>query len=99
MTAGLEPDVDHGRWVLVQILLRIELEWDIEGTTFRRGMLGKMYAERLSNVSVGSWVIFVETFRKQRETFFFSSLSAKRNALRPILHGGKSRFRIQGTAI
>lgn len=71
MTAGLEPDVDHGRWVLVQILLRIELEWDIEGATFRRGMLGKMYAERLSNVSVGSWVIFVETFRKQRETFFF----------------------------
>ena len=99
MTAGLEPDVDHGRWVLVQILLRIELEWDIEGATFRRGMLGKMYAERLSNVSVGSWVIFVETFRKQRETFFFSPLSAKRNALRPILRGGKSRFRIQGTAI
>ena len=88
MTAGLEPDVDHGRWVLVQILLRIELEWDIEVATFRRGMLGKMYAERLPNVSVGSWVIFVETFRKQRETFFFSSLSAKRNALRPILHGG-----------
>mgnify|MGYP001574810258 CR=1 FL=1 len=58
-----------------------------------------MYAERLSKVSVGSWAIFAETFRKQRETFFFSPLSAKRNALRPILRGGKSRFRIQGTAI
>ena len=41
MTAGLEPDVDHGKRVSVQILLRIELEWDIEGATFRRRMLGK----------------------------------------------------------
>lgn len=58
-----------------------------------------MDAEHLSNVSDGSWATFAETFRKQRETFFFSSLSVKWNALPPILHGGKSRFRIQGTVI
>ena len=58
-----------------------------------------MDAEHLSNASDGSWATFVETFRKQRETFFFSFFSAKRNALRPILPRGKFRFRIQGTVI
>ncbi|MDA7512291.1 FecR family protein [Verrucomicrobia bacterium] len=95
-TADLEHDVDHGRWGPVESLLRIELRRDIGAGLVQAKNAREEYAERLSNVSDGSGAIFAEPVRNQRETLYFSSLSAKRNALRPILLGAEARFRIQG---
>ena len=95
-TADLEHDVDHGRWVPVESLLRIELGLDIEAGLVQEKNAREVYAERLSNVPDGSGAIFAEPVRNQRETLYFSSLSAKRNALRPILLSEEARFRIQG---
>ena len=94
--ADLEHDVDHGRWIPVERLLRIELGRDIEAGLVQEKNAREVYAERLSNVSDGSGAIFAAPVRNQRETLYFSSLSAKRNALRPILLGAEARFRIQG---
>ncbi|MBL6725817.1 MAG: hypothetical protein ISQ09_12085, partial [Rubripirellula sp.] len=77
-------------------LLRIELGRDIEAGLVQEKNAREVYAERLSNVAVGSGVIFAEPVRNQRETLYFSSLSAKRNALRPILLSAEARFRIRG---
>jgi hypothetical protein len=95
-TADLEHDVDHGRWLPVESLLRIELGRDIEAGLVQEKNAREVYAERLSNVPDGSGAIFAEPVRNQRETLYFSSLSAKRNALRPILLSAEARFRIQG---
>ena len=94
--ADLEHDVDHGRWVPVEILLRIELGRDIDAGRIQEKDARQVYAERLANVPEGSGAIFAEPVRNQRETLYFSSLSAKRNALRPILLSAEARFRIQG---
>ena len=92
----MEPYVDHGRWVPVESLLRIELRRDIGAGLVQEKNAREVYAERLSNVSDGSGAIFAAPVRNQRETLYFSSLSAKRNALSPIVLGAEARFRIQG---
>ena len=95
-TADLEHDVDHGRWVPVESLLRIELRRDIGAGLVQEKNAREVYAERLSNISDGSGAIFAAPVRNQRETLYCSSLSAKRNALSPIVLGAEARFRIQG---
>jgi hypothetical protein len=94
--ADLKQDVDHGRWVPVEILLRIELAVDIDAGRIHEKDARQEYAERLSNVPDGSGAIFAEPVRSRRETLYLSSLSAKRNALRPTLLSAEARFRIRG---
>lgn len=94
--ADLERDVDEGRWVPVETILRIELGRDIDAELVEEKDAREVYADRLANVPEGSGAIFAEPIRNRRGILYFASLSAKRNAASPIQLAGEARFRVQG---
>ncbi len=97
-TADLRSDVDHGRWVPMEAILRIELGRDIESGLVQEKDANEVYAGRLANVRKGSGVIFAEPVRNQRQTLYFCSFSLQRHALGSVLLSEKARFRVQGKA-
>ena len=85
MRADMEPYVDHGRWGALQILLRINLERDIEGVTFRKWMLGKCMPNICQMSPTAPGRLSQRHFEsKEKRSFFLPLYGTECVASRPV---------------